>query len=248
MHTADLERIAAFFDEASEAYDPWFRKDLHYLEALEAVCDALRAFHPPAVAELGCGSGNLTLLLAERFPEAEIVAVDVSRDLLEQARAKTADRPNVTVVEADMLGWARSTSFRGSVAGNLALHHLTDPDKAALCDRLGALVPPGQGFVLGDIFVPPEGAANETARAEAILACFHARCRYYLRQVGLDRAIFELEHIPLILRREQEYLVPEAFWNRCLEQAGFRQASRAIQGADELGNRVLAFRRGGSGA
>jgi trans-aconitate 2-methyltransferase len=42
---------------------------------------------PKRVYDLGCGPGNSTALLAERFPEAKIVGIDSSADMLADARA-----------------------------------------------------------------------------------------------------------------------------------------------------------------
>ena len=42
---------------------------------------------PRVVVDLGCGPGELTLGLADRWPDAHIVGVDSSREMLEQARA-----------------------------------------------------------------------------------------------------------------------------------------------------------------
>src|SRR5437764_788082 len=39
----------------------------------------------PAVADLGCGPGNVTVLLADRWPTAHITGYDNSPEMLEQA-------------------------------------------------------------------------------------------------------------------------------------------------------------------
>jgi trans-aconitate 2-methyltransferase len=47
------------------------------------------AVSPGYVADLGCGPGNLTAALAERWPDATVVGVDSSPEMIETARAST---------------------------------------------------------------------------------------------------------------------------------------------------------------
>src|SRR5215813_14493644 len=54
------------------------------------------------IADLGCGPGNSTELLIERFPEASVVGIDSSRDMLRQARQRL---PRCKFVEADLSTW-----------------------------------------------------------------------------------------------------------------------------------------------
>jgi trans-aconitate 2-methyltransferase len=42
---------------------------------------------PARVVDLGCGAGNVTAILQQRFPDADIVGVDGSTAMLEKARA-----------------------------------------------------------------------------------------------------------------------------------------------------------------
>jgi trans-aconitate 2-methyltransferase len=44
---------------------------------------------PTTVVDIGCGAGNVTALLAQRWPRARIVGVDNSREMLAKARAST---------------------------------------------------------------------------------------------------------------------------------------------------------------
>src|SRR5215831_4622217 len=46
---------------------------------------------PARVVDLGCGAGNVTAILRQRFPHADIVGMDGSPAMLEKARATVAD-------------------------------------------------------------------------------------------------------------------------------------------------------------
>lgn len=54
-----------------------------------------------AIYDLGCGAGNISRVLAERFPEASIVGIDSSDDMLAKARAQTGE-PRVTFAKGDL--------------------------------------------------------------------------------------------------------------------------------------------------
>ncbi len=54
------------------------------------------------VVDLGCGPGNVTEVLRGRFPDAELVGVDSSPDMLARARAAL---PDARFVEASIADW-----------------------------------------------------------------------------------------------------------------------------------------------
>ena len=61
---------------------------------------------PPArisvAADIGCGPGNSTEVLRERYPEARIVGVDSSSDMIEAARKRL---PDIAFEVADIRDW-----------------------------------------------------------------------------------------------------------------------------------------------
>ncbi len=49
------------------------------------------AEHPRLVADLGCGPGQLTLALASRWPDAQVLGIDSSAEMIERASALLRD-------------------------------------------------------------------------------------------------------------------------------------------------------------
>ena len=77
----------------------------------------VQAADPGYVVDLGCGPGNLTALLAARWPEAHVLGVDSSAEMIEAARAErsgaapagvgraTADGSRLAFALADIRSW-----------------------------------------------------------------------------------------------------------------------------------------------
>ena len=61
------------------------------------------AERPAHVVDLGCGPGNLTALLAERWPGAAVEGVDSSPEMVERARASDIERVRFDV--GDVRSW-----------------------------------------------------------------------------------------------------------------------------------------------
>jgi trans-aconitate 2-methyltransferase len=61
------------------------------------------AEEPGLVVDMGCGPGNLTAALAERWPSATVVGVDNSSEMIEAARVH--DAPGLSFVRDDVKHW-----------------------------------------------------------------------------------------------------------------------------------------------
>jgi trans-aconitate 2-methyltransferase len=92
---------------------------------------------PAVVYDLGCGAGNVTRIIAERWPAARVTGVDGSAAMLATARHAA---PGVGWVEADLGSWA-PPGPADLLFSNAALHWLDD--HAALFPRLVAHLAPG---------------------------------------------------------------------------------------------------------
>jgi trans-aconitate 2-methyltransferase len=92
---------------------------------------------PAHILDLGCGAGNVTRLLRQRWPEARITGVDSSSAMLERARVA---EPTVDWRLADLRDF-RASEPVDLVYSNAALHWLDD--HATLFPALVAMLAPG---------------------------------------------------------------------------------------------------------
>lgn len=92
---------------------------------------------PKTVYDLGCGAGNVTRLLAQRWPDARVVGVDDSAEMLAQT-AKEA--PGIVWQCQSIANWAPDRAA-DLIYSNAALHWL--PNHQALFRRLMGCLTPG---------------------------------------------------------------------------------------------------------
>ena len=92
---------------------------------------------PARIVDLGCGPGNVTKVIRQRWPAAQILGVDSSPEML--ARARTAD-PKTEWQQADLAGWAPDAPV-DLLYSNATLHWL--PNHDALMPKLAGQVAPG---------------------------------------------------------------------------------------------------------
>jgi trans-aconitate 2-methyltransferase len=92
---------------------------------------------PARVADLGCGTGNLTTVLAQRWPAASVTGVDASPEMLATARASDTA---IDWIEADLSVWEPENPF-DVVFSNATLHWLDEHQR--LFPRIAAWVAPG---------------------------------------------------------------------------------------------------------
>ncbi|HUG86243.1 MAG TPA: class I SAM-dependent methyltransferase [Euzebya sp.] len=97
------------------------------------------------VLEIGCGTGNLTVLVARLHPDTEVVGLDPDEAALRRAQRKSSRRGLVTTWDR---GFAQDLPYPdGSfdlVLSSLMLHHLDDEQQQqALREVRRVLVPGG---------------------------------------------------------------------------------------------------------
>jgi SAM-dependent methyltransferase len=117
----------------------------YWSEALDWVESAAAGTPRTRLLDLGAGTGTGAIGLARRFPEAKVVALDVSPASLAKIAAKAAAAglaARVRPVEADLdAGWPDLGTLDLTWA-SASLHHMADPGRV-LRDALNATRPGG---------------------------------------------------------------------------------------------------------
>ncbi len=143
---------AEFFGGMVESYDSLIRRAVpRYDEMIDRLLEHLPG-GSMRILELGCGTGNLTLRLAEQFPKAVITTVDAAPEMT----ALTAARGTKAGVGPDRLrtvtGRFEEVSFPdGSfdlVTSCMSLHHVKD--KLPVYRAIHEWLAPRGWFCFGD--------------------------------------------------------------------------------------------------
>jgi trans-aconitate 2-methyltransferase len=70
---------------------------------------------PRSVVDLGCGAGNVTRILAQRWPRAHFIGVDNSAEMLAKARGTGPDGANIEWCLADLAEWVARPRPQASI-------------------------------------------------------------------------------------------------------------------------------------
>jgi ArsR family transcriptional regulator len=168
-----------FFESAAGQWDK-LRGELFgrasHVQALPALLD------PRWVAgDLGCGTGEVTAALAPFV--ARVIAVDRSGEMLQAARRRLRDLPNVEIRRGDLEALPVQDGELDVATLLLVLHHLPDPG-AALREAARALRPGGR-LVIADM-LPHDREEYRQQMGHVWLGFDEDQLRRYLADAGFE--------------------------------------------------------------
>ncbi|MCA2213932.1 class I SAM-dependent methyltransferase [Jidongwangia harbinensis] len=173
----------------------------HLAEMLDLDAEVLQEYHRdvlswvgsltparPRIVDLGAGTGTGTLALIRQLPDAEVVAVDVSEQMLEHLRHRAGDAgvaDRIRTVQADLDQPWPDLGPADLIWASASLHHMVDPGDALAQAR--ATLRPGGLVVVTELdsfprFLPdPAGAALEE-RCHAVMAELRAEAGLHMHE------------------------------------------------------------------
>ena len=161
---------------------------------------------PIRVLDLGSGPGTLSELVLERYRRAEVVAFDLTEEMLDAARERChAFGDRFLAVEGDFSTDDFGCSYDVILAG-LALHHLEDEQRRQAFRRIFAALRPGGVFLVREV----------TAEDDSYIADWHYRLwRAFMSANGEDGGFWFRKHLqkdhPISVRRQLRWLIDTGF-------------------------------------
>lgn len=202
------------FSGTERLFRPGYAANLvaSWIPALDGVAERLTA--GATVADIGCGYGASTILMAQAYPASEFLGVDSHPASIEAARERAAEAGVTDRVRFEPAGAA---DYPGTgydlVCIFDALHDMGDPVGAARHIR-ESLAPDGT-FLLVEPMAGERLEDNASVVGRMFYSCSPFICRPHARS----------EHGPHELGNQ----VPDSTWRELLDQAGFTRFRRATE-------------------
>ncbi|MGY1747144.1 class I SAM-dependent methyltransferase [Blastococcus sp. SYSU D00695] len=148
---------------------------------------------PRQVVDLGCGTGAGTFALLDRFPDAEVTAVDAAEEHLHRLQERAGERgvqARVRTVRADLdAGRWPDLGEPDLVWASASMHHMTDP--GGVLARVHGLLRPGGLLAVVELagfprFLPADAPEDRPGLEERCHAVTDRRTAGHLPHRGAD--------------------------------------------------------------
>ncbi len=144
--------VGKFFDTLTDDYTATIERCFpRYREMLWALLDYLprgRTFE--SILELGCGTGNLSVLVSQAFPSSDLRLVDVSAESLDVCRSRLGSEHRFAFQQDDFRNLNYDEASFDLVVSSIAIHHLTSQDKRILFGHIHGWLKPGGVLAFAD--------------------------------------------------------------------------------------------------
>jgi malonyl-CoA O-methyltransferase len=127
MNEIDMKALKASFNKAAKTYDEYNFLQKHVGNELISRLDFIK-LKPQRILEIGCGTGFCTSLLQNKFPEANIVAIDIAEMMVQRAKKKNHSN-KIAYICADTHALPFANFTFDLIFSNLTLQWVIDLDK-----------------------------------------------------------------------------------------------------------------------
>jgi tRNA (cmo5U34)-methyltransferase len=214
--------LAAEFDTWQNDYTAKILRWVpHYRKLINSLADELpTGFQPSRILDLGCGNGNATALLAERFPKAKITLLDASPEMIEACKQRFSDRPDFEYVESYFQDAHFEDGSLDLIVAAFALHHLDQAEKQATFKKMSSWLKVGGILSSSDL----HASKREADYQQRVLDPWEA----FSKSQGTSDSEWDE-----LMAHHSQYDKPDNYEDQFawLAQAGFEQTRIAWQAA-----------------
>jgi len=132
----------------------------YYFKTIKRIVELAQPKSTDTVLDIGTGTGAVSFAIAPRVKK--VVAIDIDQGMLEEAKRK-AESANIENVEFRPGSFLKPNIDEkvDVIVSNIALHHLTDEDKAKAIKKMAELLNENGKILLADVMIFSETAQKE---------------------------------------------------------------------------------------
>lgn len=228
-----------YWDEFSGDYDSLFEKDPMYADALRMMLELMGDVNRRNVVDLGCGSGTLISIIAERCPDAGIYGIDPSARMVEICAGRFRDLANVHIGEGTGVDIPLPSEHAHCVLSNLALHHIPPGDRKRCAGEIARVLKPAGRLVYCDMFCDVAGPLDDPERCRDIIQKMVGKSLYDLEHGAYETMLLHIGDIPAVLREEGEYFTTDEVWREAFAGASLGRFEVIPVPPVEFGYRII---------
>ncbi|MGV8144773.1 MAG: class I SAM-dependent methyltransferase [Methanothermobacter sp.] len=147
------KNVKDHFEGEAKEYDELIVKLIpNYKEMITSLIASIpfENSQPLEVLDLGCGTGNITIAVKKRYPNARVTCLDLAEHMIETAKYKLSQYDDVKFFVGDFSNFQFQKGY-DLIISSMALHHLkTDADKIAVYQKIYNALKEGGAFYNAD--------------------------------------------------------------------------------------------------
>jgi tRNA (cmo5U34)-methyltransferase len=165
------------------------------------------------ILDVGAGTGLMSAFFQEKYPEAKITLVDISKDMLKKAEERFEGNENISFLNADFATVDFPENHYDVVVSGLAIHHLPNELKQQLFGKIAKTLKTGGWFINADQVL------GATALAEKVYT------ENWKNHVQQSPYLTEEEKLSAFDRIKVDIMAPLNDQLKWLEEAGLKNAN-----------------------